>query len=111
MALLIPDLTNIPQDYHRLILWISEETGLGDALLHIHSGLIIFVLARFVTRCSYLSFVPFLCVVLAEAGNELLDYLAYGWRPADAYADIVNTLAWPLIISLFDRLQAVPKRR
>lgn len=111
MALLISDLTDIPQAYNRLILWISETTGLADNLLHIHSGLIVLLLARLVTRRPYRSFVPFLCVVLAEAGNETLDYLAYGWRPTDTYYDIANTLFWPLMISLVAQLQTVPKRR
>lgn len=111
MAFLISYLNDIPQDYHRLILWITEKTGLPDNLLHIHSGLIIFLAARLVTRCPYRSFVPFLCVVLAEGANELLDYPAYGWRPTDTYHDIANTLFWPLMISLCERLQPVSRRR
>lgn len=110
MVFLIPDLTYIPQAYNRLILWISKTTGLADNLLHIHSGLIILLLARLITRRPYRSFVPFACVVLAEAGNEILDYLAYGWRPTDTWWDIVNTLFWPLMISLVGRLQPGPKR-
>lgn len=110
MAFLIPDLTAIPQDYHRLILWVSEKTGLADNLLHIHSGLIIFLLARLVTRRPYRSFVPILCVALAEAGNEILDYMAYRWRPTDTYWDIANTLFWPLMISFVERWPPVAKR-
>src|SRR3546814_19257490 len=68
----------------------SDLTGLADNLLHIHSGLIILLVARLITCRPYRSFIPFLCVVLAEAGNELLDYLAYGWRPTDTYLDIAN---------------------
>src|SRR3546814_11386542 len=79
----------------------------SDNLLHIHSGLIILLVARLITCRPYRSFIPFLCVVLAEAGNELLDYLAYGWRPTDTYLDIANTLFWPLMISLIDRLRPV----
>lgn len=100
MASLISYQVDIPREYHRLILWISDKTGLADNLLHIHSGLAIFVLARLITRRPYSSLIPFLCVVLAEACNEVLDYLAYGWRPTDTYSDIANTLFWPLMISL-----------
>lgn len=110
MAFLIPYLINISQEYHKLILWISEKTGLADNLLHIHSGLMIFLAARLITCRPYHSFTPFLCVVLAEASNEILDYLAYGWRPTDTYLDISNTLFWPLMISLIDRLRPVSKR-
>lgn len=101
---------SIPQIYHQFILGIGENTGLADNLLHIHSGLIIFILARLILRRPYSTFIPFLCVVLTEAVNELLDYLASGWRPANTYLDVVNTLLWPLIISLIDRLQLVSKR-
>jgi len=111
MALLIFYLNDIPRQYHHLTLWISDKTGLADNLLHIHGGLIILVLARLVSRHTYGSFVPFLCVVLAEGANELLDCLAYGWRPADTYLDIANTFFWPLLISLADRLQSAPRRR
>jgi hypothetical protein len=93
-----------------LILWISEKTGLADNLLHIHSGLIILLTARLITCRTYRSFIPFLCVLFAEAGNEILDYLAYGWRQTDTYLDIVNTLFWPLMISLIDQLRPVSKR-
>src|SRR3546814_19367589 len=91
MVLVIPYQIDIPQEYNRLILWISENTGLADNLLHIHSGLIILLVARLITCRPYRSFIPFLCVVLAEAGNELLDYLAYGWRPTDTYLDIARS--------------------
>lgn len=110
MAPLIPYHIDIPREYHCLILWIGDKTGLADNLLHIHSGLAIFVLARLITRRPYSSFIPFLCVILAEACNEILDYLAYGWRPTDTYFDIANTLFWPLMISLAERVKPVSKR-
>jgi len=69
------------------------------------------VLARLISRRAYGSFVPFLYVVLAEGANELLDYIAYGWRPTDTYLDIANTFFWPLVISLADRLRSAPRRR
>src|SRR3546814_18740449 len=66
MVLVIPYQIDIPQEYNRLILWISENTGLADNLLHIHSGLIILLVARLITCRPYRSFLPFLCVFLAE---------------------------------------------
>jgi len=109
MAFLIPYSINVSQEYHKLILWISKKTGLADNLLHIHSGLIILLVARLITCRPYRSFIPFLCVVLAEVGNEILDYLAYGWKPTDTYLDIANTLFRPLMISLVDQLRPVSK--
>src|SRR3546814_7425801 len=99
MVLVIPYQIDIPQEYYRLILWISENTGLVDNLLHIHSGLIILLVARPITCRPYRSFITFLCVVLAEAGNELLDYLSYGWRSTDPYLDFATTFFCPLMHS------------
>src|SRR3546814_19989695 len=105
MVLVIPYQIDIPQEYNRLILWISENPGLADNLLHIHSGLIILLVARLITCRPYRSFIPFLCVFLAEAGNELLAYLAYGWRPTTTHLTIANTLIWPMMIHLIVRLE------
>lgn len=49
---------------------------------------------------SLATFIPCAAVVLAEFGNEVMDYLAYGMRWADTPSDIANTLFWPLVISL-----------
>lgn len=98
-----------PQYYHNMILWIGERTGFSDPVLHIHAGLIILLTVHIVSKKSLCSFIPFAFVVLAEGGNELLDYLAYGWRPTDTYSDIVNTLFWPFVISLIARLQSISK--
>lgn len=87
---------------------ISEETGWSENLLHIHCGLALFILARLITRYPYHSFIPFLCVVAIEAGNELLDYLLeFRWRPEDTFFDIINTLFWPLMISLSSKLSNI----
>lgn len=91
---------DIPQLYHRLILWIGDGTGLPDAILHIHAGLAVLMVARIATGRSLATFIPFAFVVAAEFANELLDYLAYGIRWGDTLADIGNTLFWPLVISL-----------
>ena len=86
--------------YHQLILWIGDGTGLPDTLLHVHAGLAVLLATRLLTGRSLGTLIPFAVVVVAEGANELLDYLAYGWRAADTYADLANTLFWPLAISL-----------
>jgi hypothetical protein len=101
---------NIPQHYHSLILWIGDGTGLPDSILHIHAGMAVLLLARLVSGRSLGTFIPFLFVVLAEGANEVLDYLAYGWRPTDTYLDIVNTLFWPFVLSLAVRMRPMSKR-
>ncbi len=95
----------LPDRYHEWILWIGDGTGLPDAILHIHAGLAILLIVRLISRRSLATFVPFLVVVLAEAGNEFMDYLVYGMRWDDTLSDIGNTLFWPLVLSLGLRLR------
>lgn len=101
---------DIPATYHSFILWIGDGTGLPDAILHIHVGLIILMLVRLVNGRSLGTFIPFAFVVVAEIGNETLDFLAYGMRWADTLTDIGNTLFWPLAISLGVRLRPMVHR-
>lgn len=93
-------MSDLPGLYHRFILWIGDGTGLSDALLHIHAGMAVLVIARVATGRSLATFIPFAFVLAAEFANELLDYLHYGWRWHDTMLDVVNTLLWPLVISL-----------
>lgn len=96
---------DIPATYHSWIIWIGDGTGLPDTILHIHAGLAVLLLTRIVTRRSLGSFVPFGAVVVAEIGNEVLDYLYYGMRWADTLADLGNTFFWPLVISIGVRVR------
>jgi hypothetical protein len=90
---------NIPELYQAFIGAIGDGTGASDSLLHVHAGLAILFLARLVTRRSLATPIAFLVVVVAEAGNEIMDRLTYGsWRPADTGLDIVNTLFWPFVL-------------
>ncbi len=100
----------IPVLYHSMILWIGDGTGLPDAILHIHAGLIILMLVRLISRRSLGTFIPFSAVVIAEFGNEFLDYLTYGLRWGDTLSDLGNTLFWPLMISLGVRLRPMTHR-
>lgn len=101
---------DLPALYHSLILWIGDGTGLPDAILHIHAGLAILLVARMISRRSLASFLPFAAVVFAEAANEIMDYLTYGVRMADTLADIGNTLFWPFVVSLGVRLRPMMLR-
>jgi hypothetical protein len=100
----------LPDYYHSWIIWIGDGTGLPDAILHIHAGLAVLLLARLVSGRSLGTFIPFAAVVLAEAGNEMMDYLVYGMRWHDTLADVANTLFWPLVISLAVRLRPMAAR-
>lgn len=101
---------DIPGIYHSWIEWIGDGTGLPDAILHIHAGLAILLIVRLLSRRSLATFIPFGVVVLAEFGNELLDYLHYGFRIDDTLADIGNTLFWPFVISLAVRIRPMVLR-
>lgn len=98
------------QIYHGWILWIGDGTGLPDSILHIHAGLAVLMIARIATGRSLGTLIPFAFVVAAELGNELLDYLAYGWRAADTFADLANTWFWPLTVSLGVRWRPMIRR-
>lgn len=101
---------SFPQFYHSVIIWIGDGTGLPDSILHIHAGMAVFLLVRLASGRSLGTFIPFVFVVLAEAANEVLDYMVYGWRPADTYLDIANTLFWPFVLSLAVRLRPMHRR-
>lgn len=93
-------MTELARRYHAVILWLGEVTGQSDIVLHIHAGMAVFVLARLLTGRSFGTFVPFGFVLLAEVGNEVLDRLATGTWSNDTGMDLVNTLFWPLAISV-----------
>ena len=96
---------SLPQLYNDAAIRLGEVTGMGEDVLHIHAGMAILVLARLALRRSLGSFAPFAIVALAQAGNEVMDALAYGFEPAEAAIDTLNTLLWPFAISLGVRLR------
>lgn len=92
--------------YGRFIQWIGDGTGASDALLHVHAGLTVLLIARLVTRCSLATPIPFAFVCLAELVKEVLDRLHYGsWRWWDTGLDVVNTLFWPFVLMVGLRLR------
>lgn len=100
------------ENYHELILWIGDKTGLTDPILHIHAGMAILLAARLLTGRTLGTFVPFAFVLFAESANEVLDYLNQGLNVADTISDFANTLIWPFLLSLGVRLRpARPRRR
>ena len=62
--------------YYAMIYRIEQLTGQSDTVLHIHAGMAVLVLARVLTGRSLGTFIPFVFVVAAEVGNEVLDRLA-----------------------------------
>lgn len=108
MHALISELARL---YHGVILWIGDGTGLPDAILHIHAGMAILLLARLATGRSLGTLVPLSVVAAAEAANEILDRINFGsWRWADTLSDIGNTLFWPTVICLAVKLRPMVLR-
>lgn len=96
---------DIAASYGRLIQWIGDGTGASDALLHVHAGLAVLLIARVVTGRSLASPVPFAVVCVAALTKEVLDRMHYGsWRWWDTGFDVLNTLFWPFVLMIALRL-------
>ncbi|WP_262504231.1 hypothetical protein [Sphingobium sp. KCTC 72723] len=105
-------LMDLPNLYVWFIKWVGDGTGLPDTILHIHAGMIIFILARAVSARSLGSLFPISCVIAAELLNEIMDRLHYGsWRWPDTIGDVVNTLFWPVIICIAVRVRPLLERK
>lgn len=71
----------------------------GDALVHVHAGMAVLLLARVITRRSLSTPVPLAFVALLQLLNECIDRYNHGsWRWPDTISDTVNTLFWPVIL-------------
>ncbi|WCT73630.1 hypothetical protein PQ455_18800 [Sphingomonas naphthae] len=87
--------------YHYAGQVIVTWTGQSDKFVHVHTGLLLWLLAALVLRKPLRSIWPFAIVALAEFVNELLDYVFYSAiDQGDTVADVVATLAWPLVLML-----------
>jgi hypothetical protein len=85
---------------------IADDTGFANSLLHIHGGMAIFLLARLVSGRSLGTFIPFAAVAVLQCANELIDYSNNGsWRVLDTTGDMINTLFWPLVLTIAVRLR------
>lgn len=97
-------------DYHGLILDIGATTGLPDAMLHLHAGMLIFLATALVMRRGLHDILPLGIVIIAACGNEVLDRINLGnWNWPDTRMDLFNTIVWPLATLLVAR--AVRGRR
>ena len=91
-------------DYHGLILDIGAATGLPDAMLHLHAGMLIFLATALVVRRGLHDILPLGIVIIAACGNEALDRINLGnWNCPDTRMDLFNTIVWPLATLLVAR--------
>lgn len=85
--------------------WLSLYLRMSDDMLHIHVGLILLIAAALILRRPPWHWLPWTCVAVIEAANELYDVLqtAYvtdeGNWPA-AWHDFWLTMLWPTAIAL-----------
>ncbi|HEV7275475.1 MAG TPA: hypothetical protein VGN80_04240 [Devosiaceae bacterium] len=93
---------------------LTQLIHLSRDALHVHFGLLIFLLAMVALRKSPASGVPWLCVLGVELVNEALDLMhGHGGLRSTvlgALKDIVNTMFWPTIILLLARYTGVLRR-
>jgi hypothetical protein len=85
--------------------WLSDTFGASEDLLHIHAGLLIFVIAALLFRHRMRSRVPIALVYLFAVGNEIMDI--FGPSPnasrLEPWLDIFNTVFWPTILFVIAR--------
>jgi hypothetical protein len=87
---------------------LSELVGLSKDALHVHLGLLMFLLAIVIFRRSAASLVPWTCVLVLQLVNEAVD--TFHWHHGvldfdlgDSVKDTVNTLLWPTLLLLLAR--------
>lgn len=96
--------TGLATGYAALKNKLATFTGAQEDLLHVHAGLLIFVVAALVLRRKMRSPAPLIVVVVFAAVNELLDQ--FGGEPASAiepYVDFANTVFWPAVLFVLAR--------
>ena len=94
---------------------LSELVGLSKDALHIHLGLLVFLLAMVIFRRSAASLVPWTCVLVLQLAHEAVDTLHWhqgvlGFDLGDSFKDIINTMIWPTLILLLARFTGLLKR-
>lgn len=78
---------------------VEGWTGAGQELLHVHAGLLIFVLTALLFRKKMRSAIPLAFVAFFASLNEIVDWM--GGKPtntAEPLADFANTMFWPCIL-------------
>ncbi|KQM20920.1 hypothetical protein ASE73_15910 [Sphingomonas sp. Leaf24] len=102
----------ISSEYASLVQWIRDNTDASDAVLHIHAGMIVLILARLVTRYPLSHPVPFIVVLVVAAANEVLNRLNFGsWRWSDTTVDFTCSVFWPAMLFVVLAMQQRVERR
>lgn len=95
-------------DFQQWKIDMIDVTGLAKDALHIHIGLLVFVVVRLVWRWRGGWIVAWLVALAFALGGEWLDMLAETGRSdiqpdAAHWHDVWNTMLWPTIFLLIGR--------
>jgi hypothetical protein len=97
---------NIADRYAAVKTAMSQVTGAQEDLLHVHFGLLIFVVAAVALGKRLHSPVPVLVVWAFAVTNEVVDYFASRWQIDASTLDILNTVIWPTVIYFVARYRS-----
>ena len=96
-------ITRFATQYGAFKEYLALTTGATKELLHVHFGLLIFVVVAVVLRRRMHSWWPVLTVLAFALLNEVVDYFGTEWPPLASFFDVINTTFWPFILFLVAR--------
>lgn len=96
-----------PDQYAALKAAMSDYTGATEDLLHVHFGLLIFVVVAVLFRRRMHSLWPISMVWVFALGNEAIDCFAAGYEVDLSALDVINTVLWPTILFLVARRRRI----
>jgi hypothetical protein len=100
-------LQSLPDRYSALKTSMSVATGATEELLHVHFGLLIFVVVAVLFRRRMHSLWPVGLVWAFALINEAVDYFAADWVLDLSALDVLNTVLWPTVRVLVARRRRV----
>ena len=81
--------------------------GATEDLLHVHFGLLIFVVVAVAFRQRHAQRWPVALVWAFALINELVDYFAPEWQADTSALDVLNSVFWPTILFLVARRRRI----
>lgn len=91
--------------YRRFVDTMRAVSGVSPELLHVNCGLGLWLISAILLRKSTTSSIPVAIVLAAAVGNEVMDALYWGHFESTAAIDIFNSIAWPTIITSFQKVR------
>ena len=100
-------LQTLPDRYAALKEGMSAATGATEELLHVHFGLLIFVVVAVLFRRRMHSLWPVGMVWAFALLNEAVDFFAAQWVLDLSALDVLNTVLWPTVLFLVARRRRI----